>query len=314
VRPETESSRLRVEKERRRSSSKQRRSQSKRGEEVDEREARVVSARTHSSRSRRDRIYPEGVAPSKPSMSSKVESESGRKSRRRSKGRSSLRVDTQKLNDSTGDHQYDDSTPRTQASTPSSPSNSVGGNSDLRSPGVPRSPKIVADEEAPLPDFITQTDQYGNATTPRSDTAIKQARVEHPTGAMPHLHVDENGKLTEDPANVDDVDACTETLLDSIRIMCCCLMPDEESSTKNTKVKEEKKAEKQIIKRPSLLPDLHPDDTGKKCLVLDLDETLVHSSFRAVPGADFVIPVQVCNFRIPFRPSFICLVVLFAHS
>jgi TFIIF-interacting CTD phosphatase-like protein len=40
---------------------------------------------------------------------------------------------------------------------------------------------------------------------------------------------------------------------------------------------------------------LHPEDSGKKCLVLDLDETLVHSSFRAVPGADFVIPVQVCH-------------------
>mmetsp|Transcript_29445 Transcript_29445/g.67715 ORF Transcript_29445/g.67715 Transcript_29445/m.67715 type:complete len:568 (-) Transcript_29445:606-2309(-) len=50
---------------------------------------------------------------------------------------------------------------------------------------------------------------------------------------------------------------------------------------------------------PGLLPkvrhpdDLLPDGTPKKCLVLDLDETLVHSSFRAVPGADFVIPVQI---------------------
>jgi RNA polymerase II subunit A small phosphatase-like protein len=29
------------------------------------------------------------------------------------------------------------------------------------------------------------------------------------------------------------------------------------------------------------------------CLVLDLDETLVHSSFRAVPNPDYIIPVQV---------------------
>ena len=45
-----------------------------------------------------------------------------------------------------------------------------------------------------------------------------------------------------------------------------------------------------------LLPKIHPDDVGKKCFVLDSDETLVHSSFRAVPGANFVLPVQVCLF------------------
>jgi len=32
---------------------------------------------------------------------------------------------------------------------------------------------------------------------------------------------------------------------------------------------------------------------GKKCLVLDLDETLVHSSFKPVDRYDFVIPVEI---------------------
>jgi RNA polymerase II subunit A small phosphatase-like protein len=38
-----------------------------------------------------------------------------------------------------------------------------------------------------------------------------------------------------------------------------------------------------------------PRDRGKKCLVLDLDETLVHSSFKPVPNADYIIPVEIEN-------------------
>ncbi|KAF2100933.1 NIF-domain-containing protein, partial [Rhizodiscina lignyota] len=42
-----------------------------------------------------------------------------------------------------------------------------------------------------------------------------------------------------------------------------------------------------------LLPEIRPEFEGKKCLVLDLDETLVHSSFKILHQADFTIPVEI---------------------
>lgn len=42
-----------------------------------------------------------------------------------------------------------------------------------------------------------------------------------------------------------------------------------------------------------LLPPIKPEFKGKKCLVLDLDETLVHSSFKILHQADFTIPVEI---------------------
>ncbi|KAF5022979.1 hypothetical protein F66182_4977 [Fusarium sp. NRRL 66182] len=42
-----------------------------------------------------------------------------------------------------------------------------------------------------------------------------------------------------------------------------------------------------------LLPPIAPEHKGRKCLVLDLDETLVHSSFKILHQADFTIPVEI---------------------
>jgi len=46
------------------------------------------------------------------------------------------------------------------------------------------------------------------------------------------------------------------------------------------------------IPRP-LLPPIAPQHVGRKCLVLDLDETLVHSSFKSIQQADYVVPVEI---------------------
>ncbi|KAK2834953.1 hypothetical protein FQN49_006749 [Arthroderma sp. PD_2] len=46
-------------------------------------------------------------------------------------------------------------------------------------------------------------------------------------------------------------------------------------------------------KQKWLLPPIQDHFNGKKCLVLDLDETLVHSSFKVLDKADFTIPVEI---------------------
>ncbi|KAM8864820.1 carboxy-terminal domain RNA polymerase II polypeptide A small phosphatase 2 [Spinachia spinachia] len=44
---------------------------------------------------------------------------------------------------------------------------------------------------------------------------------------------------------------------------------------------------------PSLLPEIEAQDQGKLCVVIDLDETLVHSSFKPISNADFIVPVEI---------------------
>ncbi|KIK94189.1 hypothetical protein PAXRUDRAFT_33653 [Paxillus rubicundulus Ve08.2h10] len=42
-----------------------------------------------------------------------------------------------------------------------------------------------------------------------------------------------------------------------------------------------------------LLPPIAPEHAGRKCLVLDLDETLVHTTFEPTAMTEFIIPVYI---------------------
>lgn len=47
------------------------------------------------------------------------------------------------------------------------------------------------------------------------------------------------------------------------------------------------------VYREALIGAKRPEDLHKKTLVLDLDETLVHSSFKPIPNPDYIIPVEI---------------------
>lgn len=81
--------------------------------------------------------------------------------------------------------------------------------------------------------------------------------------------------------------------------LLCCVRPQENGYNNNF----EAPPLQQNYHKPSpppyhgrpMCPPKQPRDVPKKCLVLDLDETLVHSSFKPVPNADYVISVEIDN-------------------
>jgi len=72
-------------------------------------------------------------------------------------------------------------------------------------------------------------------------------------------------------------------------LLCCCLqkedpIPQQTFSTLSSALPNSAEA---------LLLPASPRSAQRKTLVLDLDETLVHSSFKPVMGADFIVPVEI---------------------
>lgn len=106
-----------------------------------------------------------------------------------------------------------------------------------------------------------------------------------------------------DPDLVESFTAAppTASWLRRFRAMLCCFSPQEDFlySSGSSGVLEPDLAPAQApaapvgLPQPYLIGPLSKVDGGKKTLVLDLDETLVHSSFQPLPDADFVVPVDI---------------------
>ncbi|XP_035243810.1 carboxy-terminal domain RNA polymerase II polypeptide A small phosphatase 2-like isoform X2 [Anguilla rostrata] len=81
------------------------------------------------------------------------------------------------------------------------------------------------------------------------------------------------------------------------KALFCCLRAQDAPQTpppaQDTLLQPEDNGTVAKIPGTCLLPEVTPQDQGKICVVIDLDETLVHSSFKPISNADFIVPVEI---------------------
>lgn len=77
-------------------------------------------------------------------------------------------------------------------------------------------------------------------------------------------------------------------------LLCCFSRNASSKSTKSSLSNQDGSSSPTSPGTPRYLLDVaHHQDSDKKCMVIDLDETLVHSSFKPISNADFVVPVEI---------------------
>lgn len=83
-----------------------------------------------------------------------------------------------------------------------------------------------------------------------------------------------------------------------LRSLFCCFAPPSNGYYRSVDAERERALQQGIPVPPRhyrepVIGAKFAEDAHKKTLVLDLDETLVHSSFKPIPNPDYVIPVEI---------------------
>lgn len=182
----------------------------------------------------------------------------------------------------------------------------VGSRSSLDNPPGARERHLPLSSSSPLPPLSPSPPPIANSAVPMgapSEEAIASVVTQATREAS-----DTGGATATTKSDVTGMDAGGEeggaSWRSRFRSMLCCLAPITGAGGGQGATPHKDIEEGPVVLRPPPLSELphwpHPvigpptaKDVGKKTLVLDLDETLVHSSFRPVHAPDYVIPVEI---------------------
>ncbi|XP_019860802.1 PREDICTED: carboxy-terminal domain RNA polymerase II polypeptide A small phosphatase 1-like [Amphimedon queenslandica] len=119
----------------------------------------------------------------------------------------------------------------------------------------------------------------------------------------------ETDSYTPCPGTVNDKGSINTTPIDTsvkgerMRSHCIChwlfscFRGDETTPVNSLDAEDQHNSEVETHHSEYLLRPLKAGEPQRKCIVIDLDETLVHSSFRPVPSPDFVVTVEIDNIQ-----------------
>ena len=170
-------------------------------------------------------------------------------------------------------------------------------------------PKMLRDDGSrekvvPIPPTVSTEQSRAVPHTPNEQVVKPDVNVIAPTPVAPQQEISKEAEPESKDVEMTDapvVPEVDETTVDE-PVQPAELQPQiplppppplskrqEQVGTKEVPAVPEASAEKTTW----LLPAAQPPLKGRKCLILDLDETLVHSSFKILNQADFTIPVEI---------------------